>query len=423
MAIPQPIKTMRVILFEDQKAADLYPASLARPTAMIPCGGYRLEELVQFLDLPVIHAPRHYLRGIGPAVDLQRLAHEGDDYHLFINGRIVPNQVTLEHLKKWVAMPEPGIVAEHDALLAALVPSDLLAKDDLEAENLAEMVSQKKIPRREISLHSFDFPHQIIQQHLECLTTNLAHRTQYNEYDQPVNGLFLAPGASMDPTATYDLSDGMIVIERDARVGPHAHLQGPMLLGSKSVVQSHASIGPHVVAENNCKLGGEISCSIIAAYSNKSHFGFLGHSYLGSWVNLGAGTTNSNLKNTYGEIHVDKGDRRIATGMQFLGCLIGDHTKTAIGTHIFTGKTIGMCSMLYGTVAENVPSFVNYAKQFGKLTAVSPAAAATIQARTFARRGIIQTPDDLNLLNDLYNRTQSDREHFSSKLPVEPLVL
>ncbi len=185
----------------------------------------------------------------------------------------------------------------------------------------------------------------------------------------------------------------------------------------------HAAIGSHTAAENNCKLGGEISCSIISAYSNKAHFGFLGHSYLGSWVNLGAGTTNSNLKNTYGEIHLEIGKERIATGMQFLGCLIGDYTKTAIGTNILTGKTIGACSMLYGTVAENVPSFVNYAKQFGKITTVSSSVAATIQARTFARRGITQTETDQALLNELYQLTQSDREHFSGELPEEPLVL
>ena len=414
---------MRVILFEDQKAADLHPASLARPTATIPCGGYRLEELVQFLDVPVTHAPRPYLRGVIPAVDREILVHEGDDYYLFINGRIVPSQVTLEHLKEWVAMPEPGIVVEHDILLAALIPANSLKSGDLDAENLNEIVSRNEIPQREITFSAFELPHHIIQQHLECLTRNLIHRTQNKEYDQPVGGLFLAPGASIDSTATYDLSGGMIVIEGDARVGPHVHLQGPLLLGAESVVLPHGAIGPHVFAENNCKLGGEISCSIIASYSNKAHFGFLGHSYLGSWVNLGAGTTNSNLKNTYGEIHINVGERRIATGMQFLGCLVGDHTKTAIGTHIFTGKTIGMCSMLYGTVAENVPSFVNYAKQFGKLTAVSPAAAATIQARTFARRGVTQTQDERELLNNLYNRTQSDREHFASKLPEEPLVL
>ena len=109
--------------------------------------------------------------------------------------------------------------------------------------------------------------------------------------------------------------------------------------------------------------------------------------------------------------------------MQFLGCLIGDYTKTAIGTTIFTGKTIGACSMLYGTVAENVPSFVNYAKQFGKVTAVSPQVATTIQARTYARRGMTQNETDQQLLSELHRRTQSDRERFAGELPEEPLVL
>ena len=196
-----------------------------------------------------------------------------------------------------------------------------------------------------------------------------------------------------------------------------------MIVGADSSVLPQAVIGTHTAAENNCKLGGEISCSIISAFSNKAHFGFLGHSYLGSWVNLGAGTTNSNLKNTYGEINLEHGGQRIATGMQFLGCLIGDYSKTAIGTNIFTGKMVGACAMLYGTITENVPSFVNYAKQFGKMTSISPKVASTIQARTYARRGITQNETDRHLLNELYKITQSDREHFAGELPQEPLVL
>ena len=417
---------MRSILFEDRKIKDLYPACLARPAAMISCGGYRLEEIIQSLNLPTIHVPRPHLSGTIPEVDRHvssGVDKSDDDYLLFINGRIVPNQNNLEHLQKWVSTAEPGIVTDQETILAALVPSDTFSPGDLIAETLVKNLAEKKLPNRKIYLQSFQFPHQIIQNHLECLADNLAYRTRCAEYNQPTPGLFLAPGAIMDATATYDLSDGIIVIESDARVGPHAHLQGPLLLGSESVVLPHASIGSHTVAENNCKLGGEISCSIISAYSNKAHFGFLGHSFLGSWVNLGAGTTNSNLKNTYGEIHLDVGDQRIATGMQFLGCLVGDYTKTAIGTNIFTGKTIGICSMLYGTVSENVPSFVNYAKQFGKMTAVPPTVAATIQSRTFARRGISQTPADLELLRDLYNDTQSERDQFAAGLTEEPLVL
>ena len=92
------------------------------------------------------------------------------------------------------------------------------------------------------------------------------------------------------------------------------------------------------------------------------HHGYLGHSYLGSWVNFGAGTSNSDLKNTYGPVNMEYRGRKIGTGMQFVGCFVGDYVKTAINTSIFTGKTIGVCSMVYGFVTANVPAFCNYAK-------------------------------------------------------------
>ena len=108
--------------------------------------------------------------------------------------------------------------------------------------------------------------------------------------------------------------------------------------------------------------------SIVEPYTNKQHHGFLGHSYLGSWINLGAGTCNSDLKNTYGTVNMEYHGRKVATGMQFIGCIMGDYAKTAINTGIFTGKTVGTCSMLYGFVTTNVPSFVNYARSFGQVT-------------------------------------------------------
>ena len=87
------------------------------------------------------------------------------------------------------------------------------------------------------------------------------------------------------------------------------------------------------------KIGGEIEASIVEPYTNKQHHGFLGHSYLGSWINLGAGTCNSDLKNTYGNVKMDYRGESVATGMQFVGCFMGDYAKTAINTGIFTGKT------------------------------------------------------------------------------------
>ena len=116
------------------------------------------------------------------------------------------------------------------------------------------------------------------------------------------------------------------------------------------------------------KIGGEIEASIVEPLSNKQHHGFLGHSYVGSWVNLGAGTSNSDLKNTYGSVTMDYGGRRVPSGMQLVGCFIGDYAKTAVNTGIFTGKAIGVCSMAYGFVTTNVPGFTNYARSLGQVT-------------------------------------------------------
>ena len=113
----------------------------------------------------------------------------------------------------------------------------------------------------------------------------------------------------------------------------------------------------------------------------------MGHSYVGSWVNLGAGTSNSDLKNTYGSVTMDYGGRRVPSGMQLVGCFIGDYAKTAVNTGIFTGKAIGVCSMAYGFVTTNVPGFTNYARSMGQVTEIGVDVAVATQARMFARRG------------------------------------
>jgi glucose-1-phosphate thymidylyltransferase len=159
-----------------------------------------------------------------------------------------------------------------------------------------------------------------------------------------------------------------------------------------------------------CKVGGEIEATVIESFSNKQHTGFLGHSYLGRWVNLGAGTSNSNLKNTYGTVRMEVGGHPLDTGMQFMGCVIGDFTRSAINTAIFTGKLIGCCSMLYGFVTTNVPSFVNYARSFGEITELSVRVMVQTQRRVFLRRGIEQQPWHVRLLEDMYELASAGRQ-------------
>jgi glucose-1-phosphate thymidylyltransferase len=153
-----------------------------------------------------------------------------------------------------------------------------------------------------------------------------------------------------------------------------------------------------------------VEASIVEPYTNKQHHGFLGHSYLGSWINLGAGTCNSDLKNTYGPVNMEYPMGKSTTGMQFLGCIMGDYSKTAINTGIFTGKVIGVCSMMYGFVTSNVPSFVNYARLFGQVATLPPEVMIATQQRMFARRQVIQRPCDIELIHDMYRTTQFERD-------------
>jgi len=177
-----------------------------------------------------------------------------------------------------------------------------------------------------------------------------------------------------------------------------------------SVVNEHALIKPGVSVGPMCKIGGEVEASVIDGFSNKQHLGYLGHSYLGRWVNLGAGTSNSNLKNTYGTVRMDLADRRVDTGLQFMGCVVGDFTKSAINTAIFTGKLVGCCSMLYGFVTTNVPSFVNFARSFGEVTDLSPEVMAQTQKRVFLRRGIEQQVWHVRLLHDMHQLVAAGRQ-------------
>jgi UDP-N-acetylglucosamine diphosphorylase / glucose-1-phosphate thymidylyltransferase / UDP-N-acetylgalactosamine diphosphorylase / glucosamine-1-phosphate N-acetyltransferase / galactosamine-1-phosphate N-acetyltransferase len=113
----------------------------------------------------------------------------------------------------------------------------------------------------------------------------------------------------------------------------------------------------------------------------------------------------------------------VPTGMQFVGCFLGDYSKTAVNTGIFTGKTVGVCSMVYGYVTTNVPSFTNYARSFGQLTESPVDVAVSVQARMFARRGVAQRPCDVQLLHDLYELTRGERAQFGEPLSIEPLSL
>jgi UDP-N-acetylglucosamine diphosphorylase/glucosamine-1-phosphate N-acetyltransferase len=160
------------------------------------------------------------------------------------------------------------------------------------------------------------------------------------------HGVFVEEGADIGPQVVLDASAGPILIRGGAVIAPFTHLVGPVSVGRDSQILgdrvANSSIG------DSCKVRGELSNTIFVGHSNKAHAGFVGHSYLGRWVNLGALTTTSNLKNTYGPVQLWTPSGVRSTGQQFLGTLFGDHAKTGIGTMLSTGTVIGAGANVFG---------------------------------------------------------------------------
>ncbi len=161
------------------------------------------------------------------------------------------------------------------------------------------------------------------------------------------------------PGAVLDAEEGPIYIGEKVTIMPNAVICGPTYIGDNTVINAGAWIRTHVSIGHGCKVGGEVGASIIHALSNKQHHGFVGHSYIAEWVNIGAGTTTSNLKNTYGEISVPIGGLPTATGQTFVGSIIGDFAKIGINQTLNTGSVIGFGSSLATSTINPpfVPSF------------------------------------------------------------------
>jgi len=163
-------------------------------------------------------------------------------------------------------------------------------------------------------------------------------------------------GATVEPGVVFDVRPGPVVLEAGAEVRSGTRLEGPTFVGAGTRVLGgdvrSSVFGPE------CRVRGEISASVFLGYANKAHEGFVGNSVVGRWVNLGAGTTTSNLKNTYGRVRLDVAGERIETGRLNVGTLFGDHAKTAIGTMLPTGTVVSVGANLFGgTVPKYVPPF------------------------------------------------------------------
>jgi UDP-N-acetylglucosamine diphosphorylase/glucosamine-1-phosphate N-acetyltransferase len=167
----------------------------------------------------------------------------------------------------------------------------------------------------------------------------------------------ISPSATVFPTTVLDCSQGAIVIDDDATIRPGAVIHGPAYIGIGSTILERTLVKPHTAVGPVCKVAGEVSGCVFQGFANKAHDGFLGDSWIGEWANLGAATNNSNLLNTYGNVpFIGLDGTRRRTGLRFLGSIIGDHAKTAIGTRLMTGVCLGTGAMVACSVSPPAPT-------------------------------------------------------------------
>ncbi|MFM7205790.1 MAG: putative sugar nucleotidyl transferase [Planctomycetaceae bacterium] len=203
--------------------------------------------------------------------------------------------------------------------------------------------------------------------------------------------LFMHPTAVVESGAIIVCAEGPVVLDAGARVMAGAILRGPVAVGREATVRMAAriyggtTIGPH------CKVGGEVASTVFHSYANKAHEGYVGNSVFGQWVNLGADTTASNLKMTYGSVKLLDWPTglEVDSGELFLGTIMGDHCKTGINTMLNTGTVCGVSSIIVGAgfPAREIPSF-KWA-QAGSLVDYRLEKAVVDMERMMARRGVV----------------------------------
>lgn len=354
---------MNIGIFEDAGWQSLLPLTWLRPAFDLRCGRERLIE-AQRRCLPGRPA-RLWLRPelrpcFEPAAGLSTVQSKNDWFVL--NARALVDR----HLPE---LPVGHHWRQGDSLIAArLSAADGAALGPdffLDPVRLRDWMARRKDADVPTNVRLIDYPWDLVHASISRLADQLrdggVHEGRVHPGAHLVNpgAIYIGAGAVLKPGVVLDAEDGPIHIERDALLEPNAVVQGPAYIGEGAVLRPNSIIRPYTVIGPVCRVGGEVAESVLWGYANKQHDGFLGHSYVGPWVNLGAGTITSDLKNTYGAIRCRLNGVEIETGHRFLGSILGDHCKTGIGTVLGTGTIVGISASVFtpGPVPRFVPSF------------------------------------------------------------------
>ena len=347
---------MKLYLFDDSVADTWHPFSLTRPCSELLFGTSLMRErLERFAGRPTTSVlSRPWLEAFqerdAPNV-IGRGPLSADEERLVISSRFVPSADARFEGRG----SSPVLLTTDDEVVGCYLPAGTAGPEQGWLETPDEGVARGEWETRSVDGGYVDSAWRFVAENPGRLAADLAReaasRGGVEELPEGTwklgsHALILDSDVLVEPGVVFDARNGPVRLAERVEVRAGCRLEGPLYVGPSTVLLGGAigtsSIGPV------CRLRGEIEESVVLGFTNKAHDGFLGHSYLGRWVNLGAMTTNSDLKNTYGPVRIGGPDGPIDTGLRKLGCLVGDHVKTAIGTLINTGTVVGAGSNLFG---------------------------------------------------------------------------
>ena len=343
---------MNYIIFEDQNSSLLSPFSLTHPVFEIRCGIYtNLERIIKNLssdDIITLIVREELKELVEYKYPGYKVNPDTISKGIFINSACVWTDDLFQKIKNG------RTYVNNDIVIAASSEENIDFNDlnnffesckqiytDISIEYIKYLWDTIYLSSKQIEIDFGNFSNQKLGQ---------IHPSTIVENDELV---FIGENVLIKAGSIIDATNGQVIISNNTKIDIGSLIQGPIFIGSNCTINPGTKLRGNVILGPMCKVGGEIEDSIIHGYSNKQHDGFLGHSYICEWVNLGANTNNSNLKNNYGNIRFNLNNEIIETNKQFLGLMMGDFSKSGISTMFNTGSYVGIGANIFGSGFQN----------------------------------------------------------------------
>lgn len=420
----------KLFIFEDDKFEDFHPLTYFRPVYQLLFGTRLLQEKISsfYPGAEVTLLCRDYLKEIlklRSNLRVNNLEVKNEDELLFVNGRII----STENLSSILTFTNEttSYICKDDLIGFNLKGSDLNQIENevnslYQKDSLESIKGKTRTARVEVRLADYlwnliDGNKKEIESDFKRTSPNLDFKNMLKECEvdttaiiHNLKNVFIGKESKVEAYVVLDATEGPIYIEENALIRSHTRVEGPAFIG-KGTQLVGGKIGPGCSFGQMCRVGGEVENSTFLGFSNKYHEGFLGHSYVGEWVNLGALTTNSDLKNNYSSIRIQLKDKEIDTGMIKVGAFIGDHVKTGIGTLLNSGVNVGFGANLFGggmIKDKFIPCFSWFdGKEFEEYRLDKFLSTAS---EVLKRRGKNLNQEETNVLKKIFDSTKKERE-------------